>query len=299
MSDNMRGIWCKLIATVLFTMMSALVGLITHEIPLGELVFFRCYLALIPLILWQAYKHNISALFQTNHIMKHVLRGSNSFIGMSFGFLALYYIPLTDQVALLYAWPLIVIPLAVFILKEQVGIYRWGAVVIGLIGVMVILYPYLTHADRGENAIYGAIFCIIAAFSYAFGAIIVRSLTGTESFAATVFFFCVICGTISLVTMFFTPWVMPSITSWALLFAIGLLGGMGQMFMTEGFRRADATLLAPFEYTSIIWASLFGFILHSQIPTFYTIIGSLIVISAGLIVIVRERYLGIQRRKLE
>ena len=74
MSDNMRGIWCKLIATLLFTLMSALVGLITHEIPLGELVFFRCYLALIPLVLWQIYKGDVAVLYKTNHIMKQLLR---------------------------------------------------------------------------------------------------------------------------------------------------------------------------------------------------------------------------------
>jgi drug/metabolite transporter (DMT)-like permease len=295
MTDNMRGIWCKLIATVLFTLMSALVTLLTDTIPLGEVVFFRCYLALIPLVIWQIYKGNVSALYKTPHFRKHLLRGSNSFIGMSFGFLALYYISLTDQVALLYAWPLIVIPLAVLILKEQVGIYRWSAVVIGLLGVMVILYPYLTNATRGENAALGAIFCIIAAFSYAFGAIIVRSLTGTESFAATVFFFCIICGAYSLLTIPFTPWVMPTLKTGAILLGVGVLGGLGQMFMTEGFRRADATLLAPFEYTSILWASLFGFLLHGQLPTIYTIIGSIIVIFAGLIVIIRERYLNLSR----
>jgi drug/metabolite transporter (DMT)-like permease len=295
MSNNMRGIWCKLIATLLFTLMSALVTLLTDTIPLGEVVFFRCYLALIPLVIWQIYKKNLAALYKTPHFRKHLLRGSNSFIGMSFGFLALYYISLTDQVALLYAWPLIVIPLAVLILKEQVGVYRWSAVVIGLLGVLVILYPYLTNATRGENAVLGAIFCIIAAFSYAFGAIIVRSLTGTESFAATVFFFCIICGAYSLFTIPFTPWVMPTLKTGAILLCIGVLGGLGQMFMTEGFRRADATLLAPFEYTSILWASLFGFLLHGQLPTFYTVIGSIIVIFAGLIVIIRERYLNLKR----
>jgi drug/metabolite transporter (DMT)-like permease len=143
----------------------------------------------------------------------------------------------------------------------------------------------------------GAGIMLVAALSYAFGYVIVRRLGTTESMEAIVFYFCLFNSTFSFIAALFWGLKMPQGEQWLWLLAIGISGGIGQMFISQGSRIAEATLIAPFEYVSIIWATLIGFMAFGDIPSIYTYIGSVIVIAAGLLVLYRERKLGIERAR--
>jgi drug/metabolite transporter (DMT)-like permease len=291
MSASTIGILYKIVSTFAFVFMGVFVREIAERIPTGEIVFFRTFLALVPLYVWFIYKGEWRSVHVTQHPQRHFYRCINSVIGMSLGFLALKYIPLTDQVALGYAAPLLTIPFAVLILKEVVRMYRWSAVLFGLCGVMVILYPYLSFSS--EHAKLGAIIGFSASISYALGAVIVRSLATKETMAATVFYFCIFCGCFSLLSLPF-GWVMPTVWESFCLLCIGITGGIGQILLTQSYKYADTSLIAPFEYVSIIWASLFGFIIFGDVPTLFTLAGTVIVVLSGLFVIYRERQLGLK-----
>lgn len=292
MSATTIGILYKIVSTFAFVFMGVFVFEIAQRIPTGEVVFFRTFLALIPLYLWFAYKGEWRTVHVTQHPKRHFYRSLNSVIGMSLGFLALKYIPLTDQVALGYAAPLLTIPFAVLILKERVRMYRWSAVLLGLCGVMIILYPYLSFSS--EHAKLGAIIGLSASVSYALGAVIVRSLATRETMAATVFYFCIFCGAFSLLSLPF-GWVMPTLWESFCLLMIGILGGIGQILLTQSYKYADTTLIAPFEYVSIIWASIFGFLMFGDVPTRFTLAGTVVVVLSGLFVFYREHKLGLKQ----
>jgi drug/metabolite transporter (DMT)-like permease len=294
MAGSTIGILYKIVSTFAFVLMGVFVRDIAERIPTGEIVFFRTLLALIPLYVWAFYQGSWRQVHVTQHPERHFYRCINSVIGMSLGFLALKYIPLTDQVALGYAAPLLTIPFAVIFLKEIVRFYRWSAVLVGLLGVMIILYPYLSFSS--ENAKLGAIIGLSASVSYALGAVIVRSLALKETMSATVFYFCIFCCLFSLLSLPF-GWVMPTLWESFCLLCIGVTGGIGQILLTKSYQYGDTTLIAPFEYVSIIWASLFGFLIFGDIPTLYTLAGTVIVILSGLFVIYRERQLGLKNHE--
>jgi drug/metabolite transporter (DMT)-like permease len=194
-----------------------------------------------------------------------------------------------------------VVVLAALILRERVRVYRWSAVVVGLVGVVVILWPHLTGGQlaamvSGEGdvplAAEAAMFAFLGAVFSAGAMIQVRRLVDTETTASIVFYFSVLAGLAGLATL---PlgWVVPDLVSAVLLVCVGLLGGIGQIFLTACYRYADASLVASFEYSSMLWAVTIGYFAFGDLPTSYTLVGGVIVVGAGIYVILRERKLGV------
>lgn len=292
------GISFKILSALAFILMSALVKHLGDRYPAGQLVFFRSAFALVPLVVWLAMQGQFPAAMKTRNVGGHITRGLIGTAGMFSNFIALSYLPLTDAVAIGYAAPLIVVIFAALILRENVRIYRWSAVVIGFAGILVMLSPHLgllTPSATRTSAI-GIAFALTGAVCTAGATIQVRRLTASETTGAIVFYFTLLTTLIGLATILL-GWNMPTQLDALALVSTGILGGIGQILMTQGFRYGDASLVAPFEYSSMIWAILLGWFVFAELPTLTVLMGAAIVILSGLFVIWRERQLGIERRK--
>jgi len=174
-----------------------------------------------------------------------------------------------------------------------------SAVVLGLVGLVIIVSPRLTvlsveAADKMETI--GAFLVLMSAVFAALAQVFVRKLVSTEKTAAIVFYFSVTASTLALLTIPF-GWVVPTPQETILLVLAGILGGLGQMFLTTSYRFADTSVIAPFEYASMLLALIIGYSLFDEIPTINTLAGAGLVILAGLIIIFRERQLGLERAK--
>jgi drug/metabolite transporter (DMT)-like permease len=177
-----------------------------------------------------------------------------------------------------------------------VRVYRWTAVAVGFVGVLVMLWPYLDigHMTESVSASIGAACAITAAFTNAGSVIQTRRLTDSETTSSIVFYFSFICMMIGACTLPFA-WHSPTWPEFAALAGIGILGGVSHIFLTESYRYAAASVVAPFDYMAILWAFIFGYVLFDEIPTSYVFAGSGIVAASGLFVIWRERRRGIER----
>jgi drug/metabolite transporter (DMT)-like permease len=305
------GIGLKIISTLAFTFMSACVKLIgaAHPgdplyYPVGQTVFCRSLFALIPVFLWLAWKGELRAAFANSSVRNHARRGFFGSIGMFSGFTGLLLLPLADATAISYAAPLFTVVLAALILKERVRIYRWSAVGIGFLGVLVMLVPYFgATVPAGDMRTIGASFAMLGAVCAGFATIETRKLTQSESTGSIVSYFMLLTTLIGLATIalgWVNPlfiWHWPNARDALLLVLMGVMGGIGQITLTQSFRLADASLIAPFDYVSMVWAIAVGWFLFGELPENIVIAGASIVMAAGIFVIWRERQLGLDRRR--
>jgi drug/metabolite transporter (DMT)-like permease len=293
------GILLKVLSAFAFTLMAATIKYVSVRYPVGQLIFFRSAFAILPLVIWMAFSDNLINVVRTNNLKGHLLRSVIGSTGMIAGFMALSYLPLSDAVAIGYAAPLMVVVLAALLLKETVRAYRWSAVAVGFIGVIIMLTPHLGVAGpnvASEGRATGAMLGLLAATCTAAATIQVRRLTMTERTGAIVFYFSLFATIIGLASIVF-GWAMPDLWDFAILVTIGILGGVGQILLTQSYRYGDASLIAPFEYTTMIWAVLLGWFVFGQLPEAVVMIGASIVIAAGIFVIWREHRLGLARKK--
>lgn len=294
------GISLKVTSAVVFTMMSATLKTLAARYPVGEIVFFRSAFALLPLLLWLKWQGDLINAVRTKNVVGHFKRGFIGTSAMYLGFAALSYLPLHDAIAIGYASPLIAVILAALLLKETVRAYRWTAVGIGFVGVLIMLSPYLKlgtfGGDLNAGPTLGAMLAFAGAFCSAGAMIQVRRLTETEKTGAIVFYFFIMASGLSLCTIAF-GWRMPDSMDLALFILIGILGGVGQILVTQSYRFADTSVIAPFEYTTMIWALLFGWFMFGDLPTMTVVIGATIVAATGLFIVWREHRLGLLRTK--
>jgi len=292
------GIALKVASTIAFTVMATLVKLASARYPIGELTFFRSFFAIIPVFIWVGYRGQLPSVFYTEHIGQHLIRSVAGATAMFCGFTALSLLPIADATAIGYAAPLLTVVFAVFLLGEKVHIYRWSAVFVGLFGVLVILSDYVVpgSSEAGERSVSGAAFAIGGAVFGALAATQVRSLVRYESAATIVVYFSLFTALFSLGTMPF-GWHLPTPADLVLLVGAGIFGGLGQVFLTQSYRFGEASLIAPFDYTSMLWSLVVSVMVFATWPSPIVLVGAGIVIAAGLFVIWRERRLGIERAR--
>jgi drug/metabolite transporter (DMT)-like permease len=288
------GITLQLGATFAFTVMGALVRFIGGRVPLGEQVFTRSFFALIPLVLMLLWRGELASAVRTKNPRGHVQRGVTGVIAMVCIFASLARLPLVDATAIGFATPLINVALAAIFLGEKVHVFRWTAVAVGFFGVIVMLSPHLFGAEREATSAAGALLALAGAFLTAAAMTQVRHMSATESTASLVFSFSLIATLASLATIPW-GWIKPSPVDSLALFLTGILGGIGQIMITESYRHASAGTVAPFSYTSMLWSIGIGFFIFSEVPELIVLLGAALVIAAGLFVIFRERSLGIDR----
>jgi len=292
--NPLLGITLVLAATFAFTLMGALVRYLGQTVPLGEIVFMRSFFALIPLLAFLAWRRELTTALRANSPLSHISRSVTGTVGMFLNFSALALLPLADATAIGFAAPIFSVVLAALVLGEVVRIRRWTAVGVGFIGVLVMLSPYVGSATRGAGATLGAFLALAGAFVVAGAMTQVRHLARTETTGSLVFYFSLVCCVCGLATLPW-GWIMPTAREFMLMVAMGLLGGIGQILITESYRHAPASVVAPFAYSAMIYSIVIGYVWFNEVPEAIVLAGAAIVIAAGLFVIWRERKLGLDR----
>lgn len=294
-----KGILSKITALALFSVMASLIKASAPHVPPWEAVFFRSFFAMPVIVIWLARRGDLKTGLKVQNPMGHFWRGFIGTTAMMLGFAALMILPFPEVTAIGFASPLLIVVFAAMFLGEEVRLFRLSAVGFGLVGVMIILYPRLTVFGAGAAetaALMGAMLALGSAAFRAMAQIHIRKLVQTDQTSAIVFYFSLTATGLSLLTL---PlgWVMPTGRELVFLVSAGLVGGVAQIFLTTSYRYAEASLLAPFDYVSMIYALLIGYFIFSEIPTLPMLAGSALVISAGIVIIWREQRLGLQRGK--
>ncbi|WP_232845699.1 DMT family transporter [Aurantimonas marina] len=294
----MRGILLKCLSVVVFVAMQTAIKAGGEGIPAGEIVFFRSFFALVPVVLYLAWLGDLKTALKTDNLPAHIGRGLIGVTSMGLGFYALTRLPYPEWITITYGAPLLTVVFAAVFLKEVVRLYRWTAAMVGLVGIVVVTLPKLTlggEAIDGAETI-GIVAAVISAAVAAVAMIQIRRLVRTEKTATIVVYFSLTSSGIALFSIFF-GWVLPTWEQAVLLILAGLCGGIGQLLLTSAYRFADTSTIAPFEYTSMLLAIAIGYFAFGEAASSATLVGAAIVISAGIFIIWREHQLGIERSK--
>ncbi|MGJ5619490.1 DMT family transporter [Sulfitobacter sp. MF3-043] len=299
-----RAIALKLGAVFLFMVMAALIKAASGDVPPGQAVFFRSLFAIPVIGLWLWQQGHLHDGLYVNNLLGHVWRGLFGTTAMGLTFAGLALLPLPEVTAIGYATPMFTVLFAAVFLGETVRLFRLSAVALGLVGVMIVLAPRLSiGADLGATATLGALMVLTASILRALVQIHVRRLVQTDSTSAIVFYFSLTATCISLLSLplgwvFPIPslaWTSPGIEVLTLIICAGLIGGVAQIMITSSYRFGTASMLAPFDYASMIFASIIGWVVFSEVPTRAILIGASLVIAGGVLIIWRERQLGLER----
>lgn len=295
--NPLKGIALKLGSVTMFVIMAAFIKATADHIPPGEAVFFRSFFALPVILGWLWMRGDMSTGLKVASKMGHFWRGFVGTAAMGMMFTGLGLLPLPEVTAIGFAAPILTVIFAAMFLGESVGVVRLGAVALGLCGVLVVLSPRLS-AFSGESVqtlqAMGAVVVLMGAICAALAQIYIRRLVATEQTSAIVFYFSITSSILALTTLPF-GWVVPSLWEAALLVLSGLIGGFGQIFLTSAYRNADASVVAPFDYASMLLALLIGYFVFAEVPTMTMLGGAGLVILAGVIIILRESWLGLER----
>ena len=295
----LRGIALKICSVIVFIAMSSLIKSTADRIPPGEAVFFRSFFAMPVIVVWLALRGELRTGFGTANPLGHVWRGVMGTLAMGLGFAGLAYLPLPDVTAIGYAAPLLTVIFAAMFLGEEVRAFRISAVALGMLGVMIVLWPRLSltgRAELGTAEALGAMLVLGGAVFAALAQVFVRKLVQTERTPAIVFWFSMTATLLSLLTLPY-GWAIPTAQEAALLVLAGLMGGVGQILLTSSYREADASLIAPFDYASMLFALVIGYTVFGEVPTLTMLAGAALVITAGILIIWRERRLGLERAR--
>jgi drug/metabolite transporter (DMT)-like permease len=264
--------------------MDASAKLLTSEMPLLMIVWGRFLFNFIFIALF-FFRSDPRDLLRTQRLPLQILR---SFLGLGATFAfwwALVFLPLPDCVAIAFVSPLLVTALSVPLLGEKVGVHRWGAVIIGFAGVVIIIRPGMGVVQ------WVVILPLIAALFWANYQITTRLLSRTDRALTTLFY--TAAGALFFTSLaVWSVWVTPTFKQWFILACSGFLGTLGHYFLIKAFELAPASMLAPFNYTSILWSILLGYVLFGDLPDGLSIAGVGVVISSGLYIIHRERRLA-------
>jgi drug/metabolite transporter (DMT)-like permease len=294
----LRGIAFKIASVMVFIVMASLIKSTAQHVPAGQAVFFRSFFAIPVIMGWLAWRHELRTGLKTVQPLGHVWRGVVGTMAMGLGFAGLGYLPLPEVTAIGYAAPLLTVVFAAMFLGEEVRAFRISAVILGMVGVMIVLLPRLSidPGKAGAAEALGAMLVLGGAVFAALAQVFVRKLVNTEQTSAIVFWFSVTATVLSLTTLPF-GWVWPTPVEAAILVLAGLLGGLGQILLTSSYREADASLVAPFDYASMIFALGIGYFVFAEVPTRTMLGGAALIVTAGILIIWRERKLGLERAR--
>jgi drug/metabolite transporter (DMT)-like permease len=291
------GVALKVMAIMLFVGMSAIIKATAEEVPPGQAVFFRSFFAIPVILIWLVQRGQLSIGLKAKNPMGHVWRGLFGTTAMGLTFAGLGLLPLPEVTAIGFATPIFTVLLAAVMLGERIRLFRISAVGLGLAGVIIILWPRFGGAQMDNAATFGAMLILGATMLRALVQVHLRQLVQNEHTAAIVFYFSVTASCLALLTAPF-GWVVPTGSTIALLVTAGLIGGVAQILVTSAYRFGSVSMLAPYDYTSMLFAIVLGYVLFDELPTAVMLAGSGLVIIAGVLVIWRERQLGMERAKV-
>lgn len=294
--NPLRAIALKVGSVCVFVGMASLIKASADGIPPGQAVFFRSLFAIPVILAWLVIQHDLAHGLETKNPMGHFWRGLVGTSAMGLGFAGLGLLPLPEVTAIGYAAPILVVIFAAMFLGEEVRIFRLSMVALGLGGVLIVLSPRLnvdpSVADTGQAL--GAVLVLMGAVCAALAQVFVRKLVQTERTAAIVFWFSITATCLSLLTLPW-GWAWPTGAQWVMLIGAGLAGGVGQILLTSSYRHADASLIAPFEYSSMLLAIFVGYAVFNEVPSGAMLGGAALIVVAGIAIIWRERQLGLER----
>ncbi len=274
---TLRGIAYIVAAMAVLSTMDTLIKWLAAHFPIMQIYLFRALFALVPILFWVARSGTFVAL-RTDRFLAHVWRSAFGIVALVSFIYALRHMPLTDAVAIGFSAPLMITAFSSPLLGERVGGRRWAAVGFGFIGVIVMIRP-------GSSLFHPvALIALISALSYALGIIAIRRMIRTESTPAMAFYFSLNGAAVGLASIPF-GWVWPSGPQLLALLSVGLLGGIGQLLLTAAYRLAPAAVIAPFDYTAMLYVTILGYVVFGELPDAALIIGAAIVVASGLILV--------------
>jgi drug/metabolite transporter (DMT)-like permease len=272
----------RLMSVALFASMNALIKLSeARGATLGEILFFRQFGAACLMMVVLVSGPGLATV-RTARFGAHLLRACMGLTAMTFTFTAILMLPLAESTTIGFTMPIFATILGAVILREPTGWHRWAAVVTGFIGVLIVTQP-----GSGHFPILGALSGLIAAMTTASVSILLRQIARTENTTTTVFWF----STLSLVPLgivYAFVWQPHAPIVWMLLMGVGLVGGVAQLAMTGAIRFGPVSVVVPMDYSSLLWATLYGWLLFDMLPTPATWIGAPIIIASGLYIVWRE-----------
>jgi drug/metabolite transporter (DMT)-like permease len=278
------GVLLKLASVVLLSGLAACVKYLGEDVPTGQIIFVRGVISVAVLgsIAWRLEGLQI---LRTDRLKSHALRSLAGTASMFCWFTALTLIPLADFTAISFTAPMFLTVLAMLFLRERIHAYRWTALAVGFVGVVITIGPHLTFGGSS----YGVLVAFGAALFSAFAIATLRSMSGSggEHPLAITVYFSLTTVLVSAVTAL-GGWPMPTGQQWALIGFAALLGTFGQLLMTMSYRYAEASSLAPLDYTNLLFAVALGYYVFAEVPHWSMWIGAPLVIAAGLIILWRE-----------
>ncbi len=283
---NLRGALWMIVATILLTVMGALVKYLGRELHSFQIVFFRCLIAVVCLLPFIAHA-GIRSL-ATRRPGMHALRTAMGISAMFCVFYAFSHMPFAEAMAIIFSRPLFSVTLAVLLLGETVGRHRTAAAVVGFLGVVMMVKPGTAAFDPVS------LVAVTAALLGGFIAIVIKKLSRTETTTTIVMWFAVGGTIISFVPMLLV-WSAPTLAQWGLLFLVGVLGVAGQTSLTRAFSTGETSFVTPFDYMRLVLAALIGLLIFREIPDTWAIIGAVVIVSSGYYVARRE--LGTGRKR--
>ncbi len=286
------GIALRILSGLLFATMAVCVKAVSDTVPVGEIVFFRSAFALFPLVVFLWLRAEFPQGLTTRRPLGHLLRSSLGAAAMFASFASIARLPLAEATLLSYLSPTFTSLAGVFLLSERVTVWRIGGVALGLIGVIVLVWPEIGQGAVDDERLWGYAFGLLMGLLTACALIMVRSLSHTESPGAIAFYF-VIASMIGGVLTLPMGWVAPDLRGLTYLMLAGLFGGFAHIAMTLAFRHAEASLLAPFEYLAILWPVLADIFLFDM-PLSSAFIAALPLVLAGAALAAAE---GRQRKR--
>ncbi|MDC3205834.1 DMT family transporter [Candidatus Pelagibacter sp.] len=279
LSKNQLGFFYMFISVCAFSLMDVLVKW-SDAYPVGQVLFFRGFCGIIP-ILFLIPRDRFLDFYKTTRPFLHFKRCLSGLIALVSIFIALRNLPLATVVSISFAAPIFTTIFSIFLLNEKVGLYRWLAVLVGFIGIIVITEPGFSSLNF--YYIYPIIFCL--GLSYV--AIAIRKLSTTEPVWLISFFFSFSISILGLLSLF-QGWIMPNLIDLILLSMVGILGGLANLWLSQSYKYSEVSLVTPLKYLALVFAIIFGYFIWSEIPTFKTLMGALLVIVSSFIIFRRE-----------
>ena len=276
-----RGIVLVVTSTVFLGCSDALAKYLTVSLPAVEIAWIR-FLVFVLIMTPAILLRRGGNVLRTSRPGIQVLRGIGLVSSSLFFIWGLGYLPIAEASATAFVAPVFVTCLSIMVLAEKVGIRRWIATIVGLIGVLIVVRP-------GTSAVHpAAFFPIVSALGWAFALVLTRQISGTDR-PVTTMAYSAIAGLVLLSVLAPFFWVTPTWQQVGIAVLIGISSTAGHWIVVLAYRHADASVLAPFTYSQLVWVSLLGFIMFAEIPDRWTVLGACIIISSGLYIAHRER----------
>ena len=281
LSKNQLGFLYMFMSICAFSLMDLIVKW-SVDYPIGQVLFFRGFFGIV-FYFFVIPRERLYDFYQTKRPGLHILRCLSGLIALVAIFIALRKLPLATVVSVSFAAPIFTTIFSIFLLNEKVGIFRWLAVLIGFIGILVITQPGISEL----NIYY--IFPIIFCLGLSYVAITIRQLSSTEPVWLISFYFSL---SITILSFFTIPqgWIMPSWDHFLLLSLIGIFGGVANLWLSQSYKYSEVSLVTPLKYLALVFAIIFGYYIWEEIPTIKTLAGAFLVIVSTLIIFRREIY---------